>query len=97
MNSACFLVCNGTHNITLRPDSCLCDACYRDALRGQGKPRWVGLSKYLIYKHCFICCHGSNDCSCECISEWGPTQHFDSDNELEAWLHYFKCNNTLKN
>ena len=65
-----FLSCNGAHNITLRSDSCMCDACYRDCLRGEGKPHWVGLSKHLICKHCFICCLGLNDCACECITEW---------------------------
>ena len=27
-----FLSCKGAHNITLRSDSCICDACYRDCL-----------------------------------------------------------------
>ena len=34
-----FLCCNGAHNITLRSDSRMCDACYRDCARGEGKPR----------------------------------------------------------
>ena len=83
-----FLSCNGAHDINLRSDSCMCDACYRDCLRGEGKPRWVGLSKYLICKHCFLCCLGDS-CSCECITEWGPTQHLD-DSELQLWLNYFQ-------
>ena len=34
-----FLRCNGAYsNITLRSDSCLCDACYRDCVRASGKP-----------------------------------------------------------
>ena len=49
-----FLSCNGVHNITLRGESCMCEACYRECTRGEGKPRWVGLSKQLICKHCFV-------------------------------------------
>ena len=90
-----FLSCNGAHDINLRSDSCMCDACYRDCLRGEGLPRWVGLSKYLICKHCFLCCLGDS-CSCECITEWGPTQHLD-DSEPQLWLNYFqRPSNTVK-
>ena len=64
----------------------MCDACYRDCLRGEDKPRWVGLTKYLICKHCFICCPDQNACSCESIIEWGPTQHFDTDSDFQLWL-----------
>ena len=71
----------------------MCEACYRDCLRGVGKPRWVGLSKHLICKHCFICCHGPSDCSCDSLTEWGITQHFGSVSELELWLNYFLCAN----
>ena len=64
---------------------------------GEGKPRWVSLSKYLICKHCFLCCIGPNTCSCECITEWGPTQQFNNDSELQLWLDYFKhLNNAIK-
>ena len=73
----------------------MCDACYRDCLRGEGKPRWVGLSKYFICKHCFLCCL-SDSCSCECITEWGPTQHLD-DSELQLWLNYFQRNTVQVN
>ena len=31
---------NGKYQINLRPDNCICDACYRDCKRGEGKPRW---------------------------------------------------------
>ena len=89
-----FLSCNGAHSITLRGDSCMCEACYRDCLRGQGKPRWVGLSKQLICKHCFICCRGPSNCSCECITEWSPKQHLE-DSELELWTKYFQCPNEV--
>ena len=37
---------------------------------------WFTLSKHLICNHCFLCCLGPNTCSCYCITEWGPTQHF---------------------
>ena len=66
-----FFSCNGAHNITLRSDSCMCTSCYRDCIRGEGKPRWVGLAKYLICKHCFVCCPGQGACTCELITEWG--------------------------
>ena len=90
-----FLSCNGVHNIILRPDSCMCDACYRDCLRGEGKPRWIGLSKSLICKHCFICCPGTEGCSCECITQWGPTQQF-HENEHELWHNYFQCKSKVQ-
>lgn len=67
----------------------MCEACYRDCTRGEGKPRWVGLSKQLICKHCFLCCHGPSDCSCECITEWSPKQHID-DSEFKLWTDYFQ-------
>ena len=91
-----FLSCNGVHNILLRPDSCLCEGCYRDCMRGEGKPRWVSLSKHLICNHCFVCCQGNKDCSCESISEWGPTQYFHDDSEYERWLDYFRCKNKVE-
>ena len=38
-----------------------------------------------------------NDCSCEFITEWVPTQHFDSDSEPKMWLDYFQCSsNTVQ-
>ena len=89
-----FLSCNGVYNITLRGDSCMCEACYRDCTRGEGKPRWVGLSKQLICKHCFLCCHGPSDCSCECITDWSPKQHID-DSEFKLWTDYFQCPNQI--
>ena len=30
-----FLGCNGAYNISLRSDSCMCDACYHDCLGGE--------------------------------------------------------------
>ena len=89
-----FLSCNGAHSITLRGDSCMCEACYRDCTRGEGKPRWVGLSKQLICKHCFLCCRGPSNCSCECITEWSPKQRLE-DSELKLWTEYFKCPNEV--
>ena len=80
-----FLSCNGAHSIILRSDSCMCDACYRDCLRGEGRPRWVGLYKHYA-NTAFICCLGLNDYACECITEWGPTQHFGNQSELQLWL-----------
>ena len=91
--SILFLSCNGIHNITLRGDSCMCEACYRDCIRGEGEPRWVGLSKQLICKHCFLCC-GPNDCSCESITERSPKKHL-VDNELKLWMNYFQCPNEM--
>ena len=89
-----FLSCSGIHHITLRGDSCMCEACYRDCMRGEGKPRWVGLSKQLICKHCFLCCRDPSNCSCECITEWSPKQHLD-DSELKLWINYFQCPNEV--
>ena len=74
-----FLSCQGVYTITLRTDSCLCNACHRDCLRSSGKPRWLGLSKHIICKHCFVCCNGPTSCACENILEWGPEQHFKND------------------
>lgn len=52
-------------------------------------------TEHLICNHCFLCCRGDT-CSCECITEWGPTQHLD-DSELQLLLIYFKRpSNTVK-
>lgn len=72
-----FLSCQGVYKITLRSDSCLCNACHRDCLRSSGKPRWLGLSKHLVCKHCFVCCNGPISCACDSIRDWGPVQHFE--------------------
>ena len=88
-----YLSCNGTYNITLRNNSCMCDACYRDYQRGVSKPRWVGLSKYIVCKHCFVCCPSQSSCLCEEIREWGPSQHFECESELKLWLNYFQLAN----
>ena len=53
-----FLSCQGAYKISLRSDSCLCNTCHRDCLRLCGKPRWLGLSKHIVCKHCFVCCKG---------------------------------------
>ena len=74
-----FLSCQGAYAITLRTDSCLCNACHRDCLRSCGKPRWLGLSKHIVCKHCFVCCKGPTSCVCDSISEWGPVQHFNNE------------------
>ena len=74
-----FLSCQGAYTITLRTDSCLCNACHRDCLRSRGKPRWLGLSKHIICKHCFVCCKVPTSCVCDSISEWGPVQHFNNE------------------
>ena len=34
-----FLSCQGVYKISLRSDSCMCNACHRDCLRSSGKPR----------------------------------------------------------
>ena len=34
-----FVSMNGQHQINLRPDSCMCDGCYRDCMRAEGKSR----------------------------------------------------------
>ena len=78
-----FLSCNGAHKISLRTNSCLCNACYRDCVRETGKPRWLGLSKHLICKHCMICCRGPSGCTCDSIVEWGPMEWYQTKNELK--------------
>ena len=85
-----YLSCNNTYKISLRSDSCLCNACYIDCERATGKPRWLGLSKHFILKHCILCCQGVSDCLCNTINEWGPEKWYDSDNELQLWLDYFR-------
>ena len=63
----------GKFQINLRPENCLCSACYRDCLRGTGEPRWYKLSRRLIAKHCLMCCYGSCDCKTVSVDEWaGP-------------------------
>lgn len=37
-----YLSYNGKE-IMLGPNSCICDACRRDCLRGEGKPRWYNI------------------------------------------------------
>ena len=39
-----FLSCNGAYKFSSRSDNCLCNACYRDCVRGSGKPRRLSLS-----------------------------------------------------
>ena len=85
-----YLSCNNTYKISLRSDSCLCNACYIDCECATGKPRWLGLSKYFILKHCILCCQGVSECSCNIINEWGPEKWYDSDSELQLWLDYFR-------
>ena len=85
-----FVSCNGAYaNISLRIDSCLCDACYRDCIQASGKPR---LSEHAVYKHCILCCEGQlEDCSCKRIVDWGTPVWYDDDETLQLWLQYFKC------
>ena len=80
-----YLSCQGHYTITLRTDSCLCNACHRDCLRSCGKPRWLGLAKHAVCKHCFVCCEGPSSCACDTIYDWGPTQGLDT-RELERWV-----------
>ena len=85
-----YLSCNSTYNnMSLRSDSCLCNACYIDCERATGKPRWLGLSKYYIFKHCILCCRGVSKCSCTSINEWGPEKWYDGDDEFQLWSDYF--------
>ena len=79
-----FLSCEGVYKITLRNDSCLCNACHRDCLRSCGKPQWLRLAKHAICKHCFVCCPGPMSCACDSINEWGPVQQFE-ENEVKDW------------
>ena len=85
-----YVSCNGSYSIALREDSCLCNACYQDCLRPHGKPRWLSLSKYLVCKHCMLCCQGISHCACDGIVEWGPAQWYQSEDELKSWVHYFR-------
>ena len=89
-----FLSCNGAHKISLRADSCLCNACYRDCTRGTGKPRWLGLMKHLSYRHCILCCKGPS-CTCNAILEWGPEHWYGSLDELKTWLAYYQCSTSV--
>ena len=84
-----FLSCQGVYKISLRSDSCLCNACHRDCLRSCGKPRWLGLSKHIVCKHCFACCKGPETCECDGINEWGPVQ-CNKNNEIQQWADYFQ-------
>ena len=85
-----YLSCNGEHKISLRTDSCLYNACYRDCTRGTGNPRWLGLTKHLSRRHCILCCKGLS-CTCNAILEWGPEQWYRSLDELKTWLAYYQC------
>ena len=87
-----YLSCNNTYNMSLRSDSCLCNACYIDCERATGKPRWLGLSKYYVLKHCILCCQSVSKCSCSSINEWGPEKWYDSDDEFQLWSDYFTNN-----
>ena len=86
-----FLSCNSAYNITLRCDSCLCSPCYVDCLRAKGKPRWLSLSKHLVCRHCMLCCHGPLDCSCDGVEYWGSMQWYQSGDELNSWVQYFRA------
>ena len=88
-----FLSCNGAYtNFSLRSDSCLCDACYRDCTRASGKPRWLKLSEHSVYKHCILCCEGQlEDCSCKRVLDWGPPIWYDNAEEFQLWIQYFQC------
>ena len=61
--SMLFLSMNGLSSISLRPGNCMCNACHRDCLRGEGKPRWCKLAKCLVNRHCMMCCSASLSCS----------------------------------
>ena len=76
-------------------DSCLCNACYRDCARGTGKPRWLGLSKHLVCRHCILYCNGPSVCICDSIREWGPEQWYGTIDELKTWLEYYKCDTVV--
>ena len=83
-----YLSCEGVE-IVLQPDSCLCDACYRDCMRKTDKPRWVSIQSSLIKsdKHCLLCC-SQESCPCADISDWGPMRWFEDDT-LQLWTEYF--------
>ena len=42
--------CEGVQ-IVLQPDSCLCEACYRDCWHKTDKPRWVSIQSALVDKN----------------------------------------------
>ena len=77
--------CQGHYSITLRSESCLCNACHRDCLRSCGKPLWLVLAKHAVCKHRFVCCDGPSSCTCDSICDWGPTQCLD-ESELKRWI-----------
>ena len=91
--------CNNTYKISLRSDSCLCNACYIDCERATGKPRWLGLSKHFILKHTlytvarvFLTVRAIQSMN------GGPEKWYDSDNELQLslLLDYFRNSAVLK-
>ena len=60
-----------------------------DCERAIGKPRWLGLSKYYILKHCILCCQGEhNECTCNSIKEWAVRNGM-SDIDFQVWCDYF--------
>ena len=65
-----FLSMNGLYNISLSPDNYMCNACYGDCLRGEGKSHWHKLAKRLVTMYCMMCCSDSQSCSCDGIVEW---------------------------
>ena len=81
--------------MSLRSDSCLCNACYRDCVRGTGKPRWLALSKHLVCRHCVLCCNGPLVCTCDSILEWGPEQWYGTTDELKLWLEHYQCSTVV--
>lgn len=85
-----YLSCNKTYDISLRSESCLCNACYIDCERASGKPRWLRLSKFYILKHCILCCQGVSSCTCTSINAWGPDKWYENDSEFQLWLDYFR-------
>lgn len=65
------------YDINLRPDNCVCDACYRDGKRSVGEPKWYKLKQELITKHCLLCCVGTNTSD---ICDWGATNWYEDEN-----------------
>ena len=86
-----FASMNGKYQINLRPDNCICDACYRDCKRGESKPRWYKLSERLISKHCMLCCSGNQSCTCVDITNWGSSSWCDGEN-LPQLVNYLILN-----
>lgn len=70
--------------ISLRPDSCLCKACFADCLRRRpgDRPRW---QKQL---HCIVCDQMSG-ANCDCSSVWFRMSHIRPCTSPQVWKLFF--------